>query len=140
MGYACNAQAAENESTKVSKLTIGLVADVHQDTIHDGFTRMRYFIDEMKKRKPDMLLQLGDFAVPRPRNQPFLDTWNEFEGPRYHVLGNHDMDHKFTKEQTMKWWGMKERYYSFDQHGWHFIVLDGNKPGAPWIGQIQKDQ
>jgi len=116
------------------KLRIGIVADVHQDIIHDGYDRLRFFIDDMKKRSPDFIIQMGDFALPRQRNQPFLDTWNEFEGPRYHILGNHDMfDFGFTKQQTMDWWQMKDRYYSFDQDDFHFVVLDGNdKNPEPW--------
>ena len=110
------------------KLRIGIAADVHQDIIHDGYARLRFFIDDMKKRKPDFIIQMGDFALPRKRNQPFLDAWNEFEGPRYHVLGNHDMkDFGFKKEQTMDWWQMERRYYSFDHGDFHFIVLDGNE-------------
>ena len=67
------------------KVKIGIVADIHQDIIHDGYARMRFFIDDMNIRKPDFIIQMGDFVLPRKRNQPFLDTWNEFEGPRYHV-------------------------------------------------------
>ncbi|MCG8306794.1 MAG: metallophosphoesterase [Cytophagales bacterium] len=118
------------------KMRIGIVADVHQDIIHDGYARLRFFMDDMKARKPDFIIQLGDFALPRKRNQPFLDTWNEFEGPRYHVLGNHDMkDFGFSREQTMDWWQMKNPYYSFDQGNFHFIVLDGNEQNPdPWTG------
>lgn len=73
------------------KVKIGILADVHQDIIHDGYARLRFFMDDMKKRKPDFIIQMGDFALPREKNQPFLDIWNEFEGSGYHVLGNHDM-------------------------------------------------
>ncbi|MCK5461523.1 MAG: metallophosphoesterase, partial [Bacteroidales bacterium] len=116
------------------KVKIGMVADVHQDIIHDGYARIRFFIEEMNKRKPDFIIQLGDFVMPRKRNQPFLDAWNEFEGPRYHVLGNHDMkDFGFTKEQTMEWWQLQKPYYSFDHGDFHFIVLDGNEQNPePW--------
>ncbi len=118
------------------KLQIGIVADVHQDIIHDGYARLRFFMDDMKERNPNFIIQMGDFALPRKQNQPFLDIWNEFEGPSYHVLGNHDMrDLGFTREQTMDWWQMKKRYYSFDQGSFHFIVLDGNDQNpAPWSG------
>ena len=43
------------------------------------------------------------------------------------------VDYGFTKAQTMSWWGMKERYYSFNRNGYHFIVLDGNDENPkPW--------
>ncbi len=128
-------------------IRIGVVADVHQDIIHDGYARLRFFIDDMKRRKPDFIIQLGDFSLPRPQNQIFLDVWNEFDGPSYHVLGNHDMkDFGYTKEETMSWWGMEERFYSFDRGGFHFIILDGNDENpSPWegyhryIGREQKE-
>lgn len=93
-------------------------------------------MDDMKSRQPEFIIQMGDFALPRPQNQTFLDVWKEYKGPAYHILGNHDMrDLGFTREQTMSWWGMKERYYSFDQGDFHFIVLDGNdKNPKPWSG------
>lgn len=46
----------------------------------------------MQEAKVDLILQLGDFCVPAPRNQPFLDASNRLDGPRFHVFGNHDMD------------------------------------------------
>ncbi|MBT6654862.1 MAG: alkaline phosphatase, partial [Flavobacteriaceae bacterium] len=112
---------------KNTKLKIGIVSDVHQDIIHDGVSRLSLFISEMKKRKPDFIIQLGDFSLPRKQNQLFIDKWNSFNGPKYHVLGNHDMkDFGYKKEETMRWWKMQKRYYSFDLNGFHFIVLDGN--------------
>lgn len=116
------------------KMKIGIVADIHQDIIHDGYSRLRFFIEDMKSRQPDFIIQMGDFALPRKRNQPFLDAWEEFEGPKYHVLGNHDMvDFGYTKQQTMDWWKMEKRYYSFDQGDFHFMVLDGNDQNPePW--------
>ena len=119
-----------------NKVEIGIVADVHQDIIHDGVSRLSFFIDAMEKRKPDFIIQLGDFSLPRKQNQPFIDKWNTFNGPKYHVLGNHDMkDFGYTKEETKKWWKMQKRYYSFDLNDFHFIVLDGNdKNPKPWNG------
>ncbi len=121
---------------KNNKLNIGIVADVHQDIIHDGVSRLSLFISEMKKRKPDFIIQLGDFSLPREQNQLFIDKWNSFNGPKYHVLGNHDMkDFGYKKEETMRWWKMQKRYYSFDLNGFHFIVLDGNDENPkPWNG------
>ena len=91
-----------------SKIEIGIIADVHQDIIHDGTSRLSHFIDLMNKRNPAFIIQLGDFSLPRKQNQPFIEKWGSFNGPKYHVLGNHDMkDFGYTKEETMKWWKMK---------------------------------
>ncbi|NQT36908.1 MAG: metallophosphoesterase [Planctomycetes bacterium] len=132
MGHAW---AEANEASVREAVSVGIVADVHQDVIHDAPARMNRFIGQMDRRKPDYVIQLGDFALPHEQNQPFLDAWNGFVGPRYHVLGNHDTDHGFTKQQTIRWWSMQGRYYSFDVKGWHFVVLDGNDANPrPWSG------
>jgi 3',5'-cyclic AMP phosphodiesterase CpdA len=111
-------------------LCFGLIADVHQDIVHDGERRLRAFIDAMNEREVDFIVQLGDFCLPHKRNKTFLDIFNAFDGPRYHVLGNHDMDEGFKRDQTMAFWDMPARYYSFDRGGVHFIVLDGNDTGG----------
>ncbi|MEM9649064.1 MAG: metallophosphoesterase [Bacteroidota bacterium] len=128
-------KAFENISDN-GPLRVGIVADVHQDIIYDGVERLRFFMEDMNKRQPNFIIQLGDFALPRKRNGAFLDVWNQFEGAKYHVLGNHDMrDFGFTREQTMEWWQMEKRYYAFDNGGFHFVVLDGNdKNPKPWSG------
>jgi 3',5'-cyclic AMP phosphodiesterase CpdA len=130
-------------------LRIGLIADVHQDVMHDAEQRLQVFIDEMKRAKVDFLLQLGDFCIPVDSNKPFLDIWNSYSGPRYHVLGNHDMDGKgehpkrFRPEETVEYWGMPHRYYSFETNGIHIIVLDGNDQGPgqkPYYRYIGDEQ
>ena len=104
----------------------GIIADVHKDIMHDADERLSAFIAEMKKGKVDFIVQLGDFCVPKEGNKGFLDIWNSFDGPRYHVLGNHDTDGGYKREETVAWWKMTARYYSFDRSGVHFVVLDGN--------------
>ncbi len=130
--------------TKTKKLRFGLIADVHHDIMHDGVERLQAFIDEADKRKMGFVMQLGDFCRPYDYNRPFMDVWEQFKGPKYHLLGNHDTDGGFTRQQTMDYWGMKERYYSFDNSGYHFIILDGNDSNPkPWSGYnryINKEQ
>lgn len=111
-----------------SPVRIGLIADVHQDIMHDGVERLTAFIREMTVRQVDWIVNLGDFCVPHPRNDPFLAAWNAFSGPRWHVLGNHDMDEGFDREQVVEHYGMPGRYYSRDVAGIHLIVLDANDP------------
>jgi len=120
---------------------------VHKDVIHDADIRLKIFIDRMNREKVDFIMQLGDFCRPYDYNQGFLDIWNQFQGPRFHVLGNHDTDGGFTREQTQEFWGAKDKYYSFDLGGYHFVVLDGNdkkKQGAAsgyprYIGEQQAE-
>ena len=125
-------------------LRFGVIADVHKDIMHDANERLTTFVQAMKEEGVEFVIQLGDFCVPKDANRTFLDIWNSYPGPRYHVLGNHDTDGGYTREQTVAWWEMPSRYYSFEQAGIKFIVLDGNdKPenhagGYPRF--IAKDQ
>jgi hypothetical protein len=50
--------------------------------------------------------------------------------PRYNVLGNHDMDGA-SRQRTVAYMSMPDRYYSFATSGWHCAVLDGNDPSEP---------
>lgn len=54
-----------------------------------------------------------------------MAEWNRFKGPKYHVIGNHDMD-VCDKATIMALWGMEKRYYSFDMGGFHFVIMDRN--------------
>jgi 3',5'-cyclic-AMP phosphodiesterase len=71
------------------RLKFGLISDVRQDVMPDGLDRIRAFVAARKKAEADFILQLGNFCRPHPRNAAFMAAWNEFGGPRYHVLGNH---------------------------------------------------
>ena len=128
-GYVARQESGHDQRT----IRFGLCADVHKDVIHDADARLKTFIDRMNREEVDFIVQLGDFCRPYDYNRGFLDIWNQFEGPRYHVLGNHDTDGGFTRKQTLEFWGSKDKYYSFDLDGYHFVVLDGNdkkKQGA----------
>ena len=112
----------------LKRLQFGLCADPHHDVMYDTEQRLRTFITAMKPEQTDFILQMGDFCRPYERNRKFLNIWEEFSGPRYHVLGNHDTDGGFTAQKVMDFWKMPHPYYSFDQGGWHFIVLAALNP------------
>jgi len=118
------------ESPPAAPIRFGLLADLHQDVMPDGVERATAFVEAMTKAKVDFILQLGDFCVPKEANRPLLQAWEKFRADRYHVLGNHDTDGGFTREQAVKFLGMPKNHYSFDKAGLRYIVLDGNDPGA----------
>ncbi len=74
--------------------------------------------------------------------------------PVYHTIGNHDVWGWFVKEnrpvnerQYGKVWAvetleMKNRYYSFSNRNWHFIVLDSTQqnPAGGYIGKLDAEQ
>ncbi len=107
-------------------LRIGLIADIHKDLVPNADERMQQFIDAMNEAKVDAIIQMGDFCTPKPTNLGFLEIFNSFQGPKHHVIGNHEMDGGFTREQVVSYLGMSARYHSFDLGGYHFILLDSN--------------
>lgn len=107
------------------KLRFGIVADVHKDLMPDANDRLEQFIAQAIESEVDFIIQLGDFCMAEAKNKDFLDIWETYKGPKYHVLGNHDMD-KHSKTQMLDFWGMPKTYYSYDVDGFHFIVLDAN--------------
>jgi predicted MPP superfamily phosphohydrolase len=124
-----------HEPPSNKNLRIGLIADLHHDIMHDGKERLLSFIQQANATGADFIIQMGDFCIPKKQNKELLDIYRNFNGPSYHILGNHDMDGGFSREETMEFWGMKKKYYSFDHNGFHFVILDGNDPNPkPWSG------
>ena len=142
---ACAWPLAAANRAALKPLRFGLCADPHKDLVPDADERLRVFIEASRRDNADFILQLGDFCQPLPKNRGFLEIWESFKGPRYHTLGNHDRDGGLGWQATQDYWGMPQRYYSFDHSGWHFVVLDGNEikpvnpePGYPhYIGAEQ---
>lgn len=135
---------------QVEKVSFGVFSDLHLDVMHDGKKRFDAFMEAMSREEVDFIIQLGDFCYPEntdycacsEANMPvnlrkslqtvidvpkieLLHRFNSFDKPSYHVLGNHEFDF-CTKERAMALYGLENRYYSFHQKGWRFLVLDGN--------------
>ena len=111
---------------EIKTVKIGMCSDVHLPTMHDSEHRISTFIDSMKIAQPDFIIELGDFGIPKPEYAPYFDIWNSFPGPKYHVIGNHEMDGGTTMEQALAYRNMTSSYYAFEKNGFQFIVLDGN--------------
>lgn len=103
----------------------GVIADVHHGLAENTERRLEAFIDATAGRELDFIVQLGDFNHPVRAARGFLDVWSNFRGPRYGVLGNHDMD-MGSKQHAIDLWGIPGRFYSFDAGHLHFVVLDAN--------------
>ena len=131
----------------IAKLTFGIVTDTHYaDTDPNGsrnyresIVKMAEFVKLMNDKKVDFIIELGDLKdqgkpVTEESTLKYLDAiekvYGQFNGPRYHVLGNHDVD-SISKEQFLarvENTGIAKgsTHYSFDLKGIHFIVLDAN--------------
>ena len=116
---------------RTKAIYFAVATDIHHDIMHDGPQRLQTFIAAATRARVDMVVQLGDFCQPTEANRPFLAQWEALDLPHYSVLGNHDMDGGFTREDAVAYMSMPGRYYSFDRGGWHCIILDGNDPSDP---------
>ena len=113
---------------KIKKpIKLGLIADLHQDVMHDGPARLKAFLDAMKEESPDALVQLGDFAYPTKKNDAVTKAFEKAHPRTLNVLGNHEIDGGHTFDAVAKLWGMKGRYYTENINGLDLIVLDCNE-------------
>lgn len=122
--------ARENEK----RLRFGLVTDIHFAHRHvhgtryyeQSITKLSEAIDVFNRRKLDFMIELGDLkdmgdTPERGQTLSFLDEieakFQTFDGPVYHVLGNHDMDSISKPEflaHTANYGNAKGKpYYSF---------------------------
>jgi len=129
----------------------GMVTDPHYADIEDHGTRyyrqsiqkMSECVELMNQEKVDFLIELGDFTNGTPDGslnhlKEIEEVFRKFNGPRYHVLGNHDLD-SLSKEQFQSiientHIGRDQTYYSFTMKGVQFIVLDATftSEGLPY--------
>ena len=127
--YTLTLNAGGGGTVSNSNLAIkfGICTDVHVDIIYNPEDRMRIFVDDMKEKKSDFIIQLGDFCYPENKNKNFISIFEEFGENAYGVIGNHDQDNGASKEEVIAFYKMPAAYYSFDKKGFHFIVMDGNE-------------
>lgn len=116
--------------SSTARVRFGVISDVHQDIMMDAPERLAAFLAAMREADVDFIVQLGDFCIPDPRNEAFMDLWRSWKGRAYHVLGNHDFDAGYKPEQVRAFYGMSASYYRFTAGGVAFFVLDGNEPGG----------
>lgn len=138
--------------TKKRVLRIAHLTDVHvQPELPSprGFAAALQAVQNLQD-KPDLIFNTGDCIMDsmshhRDRVQTQWNTWNEVLKSDNSLrvvsaIGNHDiwgitMPHATIKGDAHygKQWAVEElklpnRYYSFDEGGWHFIVLDSTMP------------
>jgi len=136
-------------SKKKKDIRFGMVTDLHYAKIdarpgktryyRDSVTKLRNAIKEFNAQDLDFIIELGDLKD-QALNADKAETLNylkaienefqQFKGPVYHVLGNHDMDciskSEFLANITNTGQAETKAYYSFQMKGLKFIVLDAN--------------
>lgn len=137
-------------------ITVAHVTDVHLRPQFDAPTRCQAALRHLLQNHPEVsfVLNTGDTLDGANNPADTVAKWgfwkaatDELKGiPVHSLLGNHDMlagpatDTLAGKGGACRMLGMPGRYYSFDQAGWHFIMLDSNgfaqdKEQWSWLAQ-----
>lgn len=144
---SCTPGGRDLSSSSLS-IRFGVVTDGHYADADPAGTRfyrqslgkLSECVARMNAERVDFLIELGDFKdQDRPpvesRTLAYLrdaeEVFRGFAGPRYHVLGNHDMDSlskaQFLSHVENTGIDAARSHYSFDLFGgFHFVVLDAN--------------
>ncbi len=85
-------------------------------------------VDAFNQMDLSFAVHLGDFIDRHFESFAQLSpVFDRLKPPHYHVLGNHDFSVTANHlEDVVAALRMPNRYHSFRQHGWRFVVLDGN--------------
>lgn len=150
-----NALAVPHGKKRV--LRVAHITDVHIRPEHDAPARFGRCIEEIKKHNVDFFLNGGDSIFAADYNnitrERVNEQWAIWKNARerfneyrvYSCLGNHDMwwacpdksDSMYGKPHVIAQLEMPGRFYSFEKHGWHFIILDSNNDNA---GSLDTEQ
>lgn len=148
-----SASAEKNEqSDKKPSFEFGLIADVQYCDCdpagvryyRNSISKLQEATAELNRHDLEFTVQTGDLIDRNVESfQTILPYFNQIEGPKYHVLGNHDFP--VPTNQVIDILGMKNQYYDFAEKGWRFIVLDtndlslyANEPGSVKYQQAEE--
>lgn len=129
-------------------LRIGLLTDVHYADrppagtryYRESLTKLRECVAYFNETRPDFVVELGDFIDAAETVEGEIANlktaeaqFSELRCPRHYVLGNHCV-WTLNKAQFREHCAAGQPYYSFDQGGFHFIVLDAcfRSDGVPY--------
>jgi len=137
--------AAASSAAKPGTLKFIFFTDTHNQPELSANEGTTLALKKIKTLKPDLCIQGGDHAfdlaaVPRDRSIMLLDLYQKTEQtldgiPIHHVIGNHDVfgrdpssgvalaDPLYGKKAFEQRFNTKT-YRSFNQKGYHFILLD----------------
>lgn len=132
LAIACDSKPKE----KTQEFSIGVLTDCqygdHEIRWGNYFPESPGRLDSIIRffNNQDLMfrIHLGDFIDQTYSSfDTLMPRWNKLHDPKYHVLGNHDFSVADSlKALVPQRMNLKDRYYSFEEKGWRFIVLDGN--------------
>ena len=143
-------------------LRIAHMTDLHLDSGSRQEEWTRICIDHIQTLddRPDMIFNGGDTindALDRSEASVSeqWSIWNRVEQeialPVVHCIGNHDVwgisearnETRYAKAWAVKELNLENRYYDFEEAGWHFIVLDSTHlklDGTWYTARLDEEQ
>lgn len=134
--FWCLSFSALAQQAEAPLFTFGVLADVQYCACdNNGPRHYRSSLEKLQeavrvfnREQVKFVISLGDFI---DRDARSFDTLNkitqQLRMPLHHVLGNHDFSGDPAEiEKATSYLGLKDKYYSFKNGGWRFIVLNGN--------------
>ncbi len=142
------ARLLADEQAVKPRMRIGMVTDLHYADkpatgsrhYRETLAKLAEAAQQFEKDRPEVLVELGDLVDAADSVETELGYLKRINrdfaalpGKRHYVLGNHCVD-TLTKEEFLGEVGQEEAYYSFDEGGVHFIVLDAcfRNDGVPY--------
>jgi 3',5'-cyclic AMP phosphodiesterase CpdA len=151
-GLPGSASAAAINPSRKRCLRVAHLTDLHvqpERKAAEGMTACLHHVQELKD-KPQLILTGGDsimdsFAADDARTKLQWDIWHkvlkdECSLPVRSAIGNHDIwgwnkpsskatgnEPNYGKLRSTEMLGIDNRYYTFSQGGWQFVVLDSTQ-------------
>ena len=147
-GVNSTAESAFRVDDEKRRVRVGLVTDLHYaDRVPAGSRHYRETLvklaeaaERYRTDKPDFVVELGDFIDAADSVKAELGylkrvnrSFSAISKNRHYVLGNHCV-YTLTKQEFLDGVEQKRSYYSFDNAGIHFVVLDAcfRSDGKPY--------
>ena len=131
------AEAAER-TQEAADIRLGLLTDLHYADLapagdrhyRESLVKIREAVSRFTELKIDRAIELGDFIDAAETVEGEIQHLKTIEAefarlscPRHYVLGNHCV-YTLTKKEFLANSAAQQSFYSFDQDGIHFVILD----------------
>ncbi|MBU0520318.1 metallophosphoesterase [bacterium] len=156
--FSCTPQPAPPQT-----FTFAFMTDIHVQPERSGDVGFRQAIAKVSELQPDFVITGGDLIYDaldetEERSKMLYDLYknviNDLKMPVYNTLGNHEIfglyeksgidpsHQEYGKEMYKNRLGEGRTYYSFDYHGWHFVIIDaiGFTDNRRYYGHVDSAQ
>lgn len=123
-------------------MKFSLFSDFHHwpDVFPDsGDAQLEAIWARAEKENVDFIIHAGDLCHGPTLVPEFVEKYNNFHIPSYHVVGNHEFE-RSTPEDVKKHYRQDSFYYYFDCKGYRIIAFDPNynKVGGEYVHYAPK--